>query len=193
MTDANIMLGRIQPGHFPAVFGDNGDEPLDAQEVARSFADLADTIGDGRSPEEVAAGFLRIAVNNMADAIKKISVQRGHDITRYTLSSFGGAGGQHACAVADALGMTQILIHPSPVCSRRTAWASPTSPPPARPPSRQSFSIWARAGSTAVAPWSRTRELSDQGIPVERVDVVRRAHLKWRHRHRGPGSVRRRR
>ena len=116
MTDANVMLGRVQPGYFPRVFGPGGDEPLDAGLVAGRFAALARRIaeatGDQRSAAEVAAGFLDIAVANMANAIKKISVQRGYDITRYVLATFGGAGGQHACAVADALGMTAVLIHP---------------------------------------------------------------------------------
>jgi 5-oxoprolinase (ATP-hydrolysing) len=116
VTDANVMLGRVQPGSFPRVFGPGGDEPLDAGLVAARFAALARQIaeatGDQRSDAEVAAGFLDIAVANMANAIKKISVQRGYDITRYVLATFGGAGGQHACAVADALGMTSVLIHP---------------------------------------------------------------------------------
>ena len=116
MTDANVMLGRVQPGSFPRVFGPGGDEPLDAGLVATRFGALARRIaeatGDRRSAAEVAAGFLDIAVANMANAIKKISVQRGYDITRYVLATFGGAGGQHACAVADALGMTEVLIHP---------------------------------------------------------------------------------
>src|SRR5229473_1522256 len=116
VTDANVMLGRVQPGYFPRVFGPGGDEPLDAGLVAGRFAALAGRIeaatADRRSDAEVAAGFLGIAVANMANAIKKISVQRGYDITRYVLATFGGAGGQHACAVADALGMTSVLIHP---------------------------------------------------------------------------------
>ncbi len=116
VTDANVLLGRIQPDRFPRVFGKTGDQPLDAAVTRSLFADLADQIaartGDTRGPEEVAAGFLRIAVQNMANAIKKISVQRGYDVTRYVLATFGGAGGQHACAVADALGMTSVLINP---------------------------------------------------------------------------------
>lgn len=116
VTDANVMLGRVQPAHFPAVFGPGGDEPLDAEVVRARFAELAERAaaeaGDDRGPEEVAAGFLDIAVLNMANAVKKISVQRGHDITRYALTSFGGAGGQHACAVADALGIDTVLVPP---------------------------------------------------------------------------------
>ncbi|MFG2093938.1 hydantoinase B/oxoprolinase family protein [Streptomyces sp. NPDC048612] len=116
VTDANVMLGRIQPAHFPAVFGPDGDRPLDAETVRTRFAELAARAaaetGDDRGPEEVAAGFLDIAVLNMANAVKKISVQRGRDITRYALTSFGGAGGQHACAVADALGIDTVLVPP---------------------------------------------------------------------------------
>ena len=111
VTDANIMLGRIQPEYFPAVFGASGSEPVDAAIVRERFTSLARQIG-APTPERVAAGFLEIAVANMANAIKKISVQRGYDITRYVLATFGGAGGQHACAVADALGITEVLIHP---------------------------------------------------------------------------------
>jgi 5-oxoprolinase (ATP-hydrolysing) len=118
VTDANIMLGRIQPEYFPAVFGASGSEPVDAGIVREKFTSLARQIGEATgagpapAPEQVAAGFLEIAVANMANAIKKISVQRGYDITRYVLATFGGAGGQHACAVADALGITEVLIHP---------------------------------------------------------------------------------
>ncbi|MFI8768821.1 hydantoinase B/oxoprolinase family protein [Streptomyces sp. NPDC053792] len=112
VTDANVMLGRVQPAHFPAVFGETGDLPLDAEVVRERFAALAAEVGGGRTPEEVAAGFLEIAVLNMANAVKKISVERGHDVTRYALTSFGGAGGQHACAVADALGIDTVLVPP---------------------------------------------------------------------------------
>ncbi|MFI0595781.1 hydantoinase B/oxoprolinase family protein [Streptomyces griseus] len=116
VTDANVMLGRVQPDHFPAVFGPDGDLPLDADHVRERFTALADEVGraTGRRPDEaeVAAGFLEIAVLNMANAVKKISVQRGHDITRYALTGFGGAGGQHVCAVADALGIGTVLVPP---------------------------------------------------------------------------------
>ncbi|MEU6170143.1 hydantoinase B/oxoprolinase family protein [Streptomyces tanashiensis] len=112
VTDANVMLGRVQPAHFPAVFGAGGDLPLDAEVVRERFTALAREVGGGRTPEDVAAGFLEIAVLNMANAVKKISVERGHDVTRYALTSFGGAGGQHACAVADALGVDTVLVPP---------------------------------------------------------------------------------
>ncbi len=112
VTDCNVLLGKLQPDHFPPVFGPNGDEPLDATVVRQMFEDLASKIGTDRSVEELAEGFLRIAVENMANAIKKISVQRGYDVTKYTMNCFGGAGGQHACLVADALGMESIFIHP---------------------------------------------------------------------------------
>jgi 5-oxoprolinase (ATP-hydrolysing) len=116
LTDANVLLGRIQPAHFPHVFGPHGDQPLDEQTTRTKFEALSQQItkqaGDTRGPEQVAAGFVEIAVANMANAIKKISVQRGYDVTEYLLNVFGGAGGQHACAVADALGMSTVLIHP---------------------------------------------------------------------------------
>ena len=116
VTDANVMLGRLQPAHFPRVFGPGADEPLDREAVVQRFQALATEVaqrtGRATSPETLAEGFLQIAVQNMANAIKRISVARGYDVTRYTLQCFGGAGGQHACAVADALGMSRVYIHP---------------------------------------------------------------------------------
>lgn len=116
VTDCNLLLGKIVPDHFPAVFGPNGDQPLDIGRVRALFdalaADVAAATGQATTPEALAEGFIQIAVANMANAIKKISVERGHDVTRYTLGCFGGAGGQHACLVADALGMTRVMIHP---------------------------------------------------------------------------------
>jgi 5-oxoprolinase (ATP-hydrolysing) len=116
VTDANVMLGRIQPAHFPAVFGPRGDEALDRDGVVARFEALAAEVraatGRPTVPESLAEGFLQIAVQNMANAIKRISVARGYDVTRYTLQCFGGAGGQHACAVADALGMSTVFVHP---------------------------------------------------------------------------------
>lgn len=116
VTDCNVMLGKLQPHFFPAVFGPEQDERLDADAVRARFADLADEIADAtgerKSSEEIAEGFLKIAVENMANAIKKISVQRGYDVTEYALQCFGGAGGQHACLIADTLGMKTVLVHP---------------------------------------------------------------------------------
>ena len=116
VTDCNVMLGKLQPEFFPPVFGPNQDEPLDADAVRARFTEMAAEVesstGISRSPEELADGFLRIAVENMANAIKKISVQRGYDVTDYALQCFGGAGGQHACLIADVLGMNTVLVHP---------------------------------------------------------------------------------
>src|SRR6476619_3248233 len=111
VTDANVLVGKLIPDFFPKIFGPEQNQALDAEAVKNSFVELAKEVG-GKSPEEIADGFIKIAVENMANAIKKISVQRGYDVTRYALNCFGGAGGQHACLVADALGMTEVLIHP---------------------------------------------------------------------------------
>ncbi|MGH7212400.1 MAG: hydantoinase/oxoprolinase family protein, partial [Acetobacteraceae bacterium] len=116
VTDANVMAGKIQPAHFPAIFGPDADQPLDAAIVRAKFselaADVASRTGQLRDPRDIAEGFLRIAVANMANAIKQVSVQKGHDATRFALACFGGAGGQHACLVADELGMESVFIHP---------------------------------------------------------------------------------
>ena len=113
VTDANVMVGKLRPEFFPAIFGDNQDQPLNPEVVRQKFEDVGRSLSlkQPLPPEEIADGFLKIAVENMANAIKKISVQRGYDVTEYALNCFGGAGGQHACAVADALGMTSVLIH----------------------------------------------------------------------------------
>jgi len=111
VTDANVCVGKIQPAHFPAIFGPGGDETLDAATVRAQFADLAAAMGQ-HEPREVAEGFLRVAVANMANAIKQVSVQKGHDASRFALQCFGGAGGQHACMVADELGMETVFVHP---------------------------------------------------------------------------------
>jgi 5-oxoprolinase (ATP-hydrolysing) len=115
-TDANVLLGKIQPAHFPKVFGPKADEALDRDGVAQKFTALAADVqartGRSTTPESLAEGFLQIAVQNMANAIKRISVARGYDVTQYTLQCFGGAGGQHACLVADALGMSRVFVHP---------------------------------------------------------------------------------
>jgi len=116
VTDCNVLLGKIQPAFFPTVFGPNADQALDGEAVARGFAELSEEMfqatGQRLSPEAIAAGFIEIAVGNMANAIKKISVQRGYDVSDYVLATFGGAGGQHACRVAEALGMGRVFAHP---------------------------------------------------------------------------------
>ena len=116
VTDANICVGKIVPAHFPAIFGPNGNEPLDRDVVHAKFAALAQTVGkatgQAQDPRTLAEGYLRIAVANMANAIKQVSVQKGHDVSRFALQCFGGAGGQHACLVADELGMETVFIHP---------------------------------------------------------------------------------
>ncbi|MDQ3125675.1 MAG: 5-oxoprolinase, partial [Pseudomonadota bacterium] len=116
VTDCNVMLGKLRPDQFPAVFGPNGDQPLDGEAVKAGFEALAAegrrATGRAATPEALAEGFITIAVQNMAEAIKSVSIQRGYNVTRYVLNCFGGAGGQHACLVADALGMTRVMLHP---------------------------------------------------------------------------------
>ncbi|MDH2129941.1 hydantoinase B/oxoprolinase family protein [Sphingobium yanoikuyae] len=116
ITDCNVMLGKVQPDFFPSLFGPNGDQPLDRDAVEARFADICAQVeaqtGRVMSARDAAQGFIAVAVDSMANAIKRISVARGHDVARYTLASFGGAGGQHACLVADALGMDRVMIHP---------------------------------------------------------------------------------
>jgi 5-oxoprolinase (ATP-hydrolysing) len=112
VTDANVMVGKLSADRFPKIFGPGRDQPLDEEAVRAAFAELAMKVGDGRTAEQVADGFIRIAVENMANAIKKISVQRGYDVTEYALNCFGSAGGQHACMIADTLGMETVFIHP---------------------------------------------------------------------------------
>jgi 5-oxoprolinase (ATP-hydrolysing) len=182
VTDANVMLGRIQPRHFPHVFGPRGDQPLEAGVVRESFAALARQIGDGRSPEQVATGFLDIAVANMANAIKKISVQRGYDITQYVLATFGGAGGQHACAVADALGVTRVLIHPlaGVLSAYGMGLADITAMRESAVEAPLVDELLPRldevlAGLEADA----MGELDIAGVPRERISSLRRAHLRY--------------
>ncbi|HEY1664740.1 MAG TPA: hydantoinase B/oxoprolinase family protein [Trebonia sp.] len=190
VTDANVLLGRVQPAYFPRVFGPTGDQPLDTKATEAKFAELCERIsaatGDSRGPAEAAAGFLEIAVQNMANAIKKISVQRGYDVTRYVLSTFGGAGGQHACAVADALGMTSVLIHPlagalsaygiglaDVIAMRETTVEAPLT-----------AGLAARLSDEAFRPLeeSARAELSAQGAlsaAPDGIDVARRVHLRY--------------
>jgi len=182
VTDANVMLGRIQPDHFPHVFGESGDQPLDAGTVREKFTALAREIseatGDRRSPEEVAAGFLEIAVANMANAIKKVSVQRGYDVTRYVLATFGGAGGQHACAVADALGMTRVLIHP--FAGVLSAYGMGLADVTAMREHAVEAPVGADVLPTVEALEAEALdELKSEGITEDRIRSIRRAHLRY--------------
>src|SRR3954469_4462095 len=176
VTDCNPFLGRIDSAHFPAVFGPTGDQPLDPDAARIRLQEVADAVS-GKSLEQIAEGFLEIAVDNMAAAIRKISIARGHDVSRYTLACFGGAGGQHACAVADALGMERIFIHQlAGVLSaygigiadvkaiRETSWLKPLG---------EDFSL------ALGALEGRSRDgLIEQRVQADRVEVIRRARLR---------------
>ncbi|MCK8674939.1 hydantoinase B/oxoprolinase family protein [Rhodococcus sp. HM1] len=186
VTDANVMLGRVQPEHFPHVFGPGGDQPLDSDTVRARFTDLAAEIrtatGDERSPEQVAEGFLQIAVSNMANAVKKISVQKGHDVTEYALTTFGGAGGQHACAVADVLGIRTVLVPPlAGVLSALGMGLADTAA--MREQSvvvELSDEAMPRLHAVAGELEADARaELRDEDIPDDRIVVSRSAHLRY--------------
>src|SRR5215467_1988898 len=186
VTDANLMLGRIQPEYFPAVFGPAGDQPLDTAVVTSKFAALAGEIGTatGRLPEpaQVAVGFVDIAVANMANAIKKISVQRGYDVTEYVLATFGGAGGQHACAVADVLGITSVLIHPlaGVLSALGLGLAEVTAMREAAVEAPLTQEVLPVLGSTCDRLVEAARaELAQQGADPRSAATVRRVHLKY--------------
>jgi len=180
VTDANVMLGKIQPGFFPHVFGRDGDQALDADVVRKKFRELTGQIRDGRSEEQIAEGFVQIAVGNMANAIKHISVQRGHDVTRYTLCCFGGAAGQHACLVADALGMTRVFIHPHAgvLSAYGMGLADQTAMRERAVEVKLDDARTLQAAADELAAAARS-ELVAQGVPVERIRVEERAHLKY--------------
>ncbi len=186
VTDANVMLGQIQTRFFPAVFGPHGDQALDADRVREQFGVLAEKIhaatGDRRTPEEVAEGFVSIAVGNMANAIKHISVQRGHDVTGYTLTCFGGAGGQHACLVADALGMTRVFIHP--LAGVLSAYGMGLADQTAM----RERSVELRLETANLSALEQVlgeleaaarAELTDQGVDPSVIEVRRRVHLRY--------------
>ncbi|WP_405662333.1 hydantoinase B/oxoprolinase family protein [Streptomyces sp. NBC_00079] len=186
VTDANVMLGRIQPAHFPKVFGPAGDQPLDAPLVRDRFAALAREIrtrtGDDRTPEQVAEGYLQIAVANIANAVKRISVQKGHDVTRYALTTFGGAGGQHACMVADSLGIRTVLVPPmAGVLSAlgigladTTAMREQSVEAPLEPASMPAVLKTADDLEGAAR-----AELLAEDIPEERIRITRRAQVRY--------------
>ena len=186
VTDCNVMLGKIQPRFFPPVFGPGGNEPLDAEVVRHKFAELAREIreatGDARTPEQVAEGYIDIAVGNMANAIKQISVQRGHDVTEYTLCCFGGAGGQHACLVADALGMTRVFIHPlaGVLSAYGMGLADITAMREQAVEVKLEQPNWRLLEETLQKLAIPARdEVLRQGVPPGRVRVVQRVHLRY--------------
>ncbi|MEU6091304.1 hydantoinase B/oxoprolinase family protein [Streptomyces sp. NPDC047085] len=186
VTDANVMLGRIQPAHFPPVFGPDGDQPLDDTVVHDRFTALAREIrertGDDRTPEQVAEGFLQIAVANIANAVKRISVQKGHDVTRYALTTFGGAGGQHACMVADSLGIRTVLVPPmAGVLSALGIGLADTT-------AMREQSVEASLEASSMPGIRKTAddlegaaraELLAEDVPEDRIEVVRRAQLRY--------------
>ncbi|MEW2289853.1 hydantoinase B/oxoprolinase family protein [Streptomyces sp. NPDC047841] len=186
VTDANVMLGRIQPAHFPSVFGPGGDQPLDAALVRDRFTALAREIhertGDDRTPEQVAEGYLRIAVANIANAVKRISVQKGHDVTRYALTTFGGAGGQHACRVADSLGIRTVLVPPmAGLLSALGIGLADTT-------AMREHSVEAPLEAASMPGIHKTAddleaaaraELVAEEVPEDRIRVTRRAQLRY--------------
>jgi 5-oxoprolinase (ATP-hydrolysing) len=180
VTDANVMVGKIQPAQFPAIFGPDGDQPLDAAIVREKFAELAGRMG--MAPEAVAEGFLRVAVSNMAHAIKQVSLQRGYDVSKYALTCFGGAGGQHACLVADELGMETVFLHPfagvlsaygmglaDQAVIREAAIERPLTPG-AMPELRARLDALEQAGRA---------ELARQGADPARLVAAHRLHLRY--------------
>jgi 5-oxoprolinase (ATP-hydrolysing) len=182
VTDANVMTGKLLPGFFPHIFGAGQDQPLDAEAVRKAFNALARKLGDGRAPEEIADGFIKIAVENMANAIKTISVQRGYDVTEYVLNSFGGAGGQHACLVADALGIKTVLIHPlSGVLSAFGMGLASLQ-------ATRSKSVLKRLDDEGLAETAKLRkpleeevrkELLQQGVESGAIITIAQAHLRY--------------
>jgi len=186
VTDCNVMLGKIQPAHFPKVFGPQANEALDREVVVEKFTALTKEIeratGRSQTPEALAEGFLEIAIGSMANAIKKISVQRGHDVSRYVLTTFGGAGGQHACGVADALGMTQVFAHPlAGVLSAygmgladQTAMRERMIEAPLAVDGLQALEDALGALADEAA-----NSLLAQGVPPSRIETVRRVHVRY--------------
>jgi len=181
VTDANVMVGKLIPDFFPKIFGPAQDQPLDAKTVRHDFNNLAQKVGN-KTAEEIADGFIKIAVENMANAIKKISVQRGYDVTRYALNCFGGAGGQHACLVADSLGMTRVLIHP--FSSLLSAYGMGLAD--IRATRQQAIEL--PFGDKALAAIKREgarlgreakAEVAGQGVPSGKIKIFVRAHIRY--------------
>ncbi len=181
VTDANVMVGKLIPEFFPTIFGPEQNLPLDAHAVRNAFTDMAQQVG-GRTAEEVADGFIKIAVENMANAIKKISVQRGYDVTRYALNCFGGAGGQHACLVADALGMTRVLMHP--FSSLLSAYGMGLAD--IRATREQAIelpfgnkALKAIAQNGTLLGKETKAEVVGQGVPAAKIKIHVRAHIRY--------------
>ncbi len=186
VTDCNVMLGKVQPNYFPRLFGPGGDEALDADAVRARFDEMADQIGaalgERPAPEAVAEGFIQIAVGNMANAIKQISVQRGHDVTDYALTSFGGAGGQHACLVADALGMKTVFIHSlaGVLSAYGMGLADQTAMREQAVEEKLSdAALDALAARLSALGESARGQLLRQGVEPGRVALVERVHLRY--------------
>jgi len=186
VTDCNVMLGKIQPAHFPKVFGPAADAPLDRDAVVQKFTALAERIfqetGNRRTPEEVAEGFIEIAVGNMANAIKFISVQRGHDVTDYTLTTFGGAGGQHACLVADALGMTRVFAHP--FAGVLSAYGMGLADQTAMREQAMELALNEAAADILATQLNAlaqqaSQDLLAQGVNAIQINVIKRVHLRY--------------
>jgi 5-oxoprolinase (ATP-hydrolysing) len=186
VTDCNVMLGKIQPKYFPRVFGPGANEMLDAAVVRDQFETLADDIskasGQSTTAQEVAEGFLKIAVENMANAIKQISVQRGYDVTEYTLNCFGGAAGQHACLVADSLGMKRVFLHP--LAGVLSAYGMGLADIRTMREQTVEIALTAEALATLemtldILEAAARSEVADQGVPVANIDVVRKIHLRY--------------
>ncbi|MVW78473.1 hydantoinase B/oxoprolinase family protein [Bordetella sp. 02P26C-1] len=187
VTDCNVLLGKIQPDYFPRVFGPQADQPLDADVVRERFTAMSDEIrtatGREMTPEQLAEGFLEIAVGNMAEAIKRISVQRGHDVTEYALTVFGGAGGQHACLVADALGMTTVFAHPlgGVLSAYGMGLADQTDMRQKSVEKVLDAALMAELQSELDELAAQAQgELERQHVPQDQIRVLRRLHLKYR-------------
>ena len=182
VTDANVMVGKLMADFFPKIFGPQQNSPLDADAVREGFAKLAKEIGDGRPAEQVADGFIKIAVENMANAIKKISVQRGYDVTRYALNCFGGAGGQHACLVADALGMASVLIHPLSSLLSAYGMGLADIRSVRQQAIEEPFGEKSRASLETVArrlAQDTIAEVAGQGVAKDKIALHVRAHIRY--------------
>jgi 5-oxoprolinase (ATP-hydrolysing) len=182
VTDANVMLGKLDAQFFPKIFGPQHDQPLDAEAVRAAFAALAREVGDARAPEEIADGAIRIAVENMANAIKKISVERGYDVTEYALNCFGSAGGQHACLIADTLGIETVLVHPLSgllsaygmgLAQQRASRERSIEAPLDGATMRELETLAYDLGSAA------TEELLDQGVEHDDIAIESFVHLRY--------------